>query len=38
MTPFVRLAPLRVLFDAPVHLGPALVQGHGIGAGIGGVF
>jgi hypothetical protein len=31
-------APLRPLFDARVHLGPALFDGGGMGAGIGGRF
>ncbi|MCU1280328.1 MAG: hypothetical protein JWM53_3874 [bacterium] len=28
--------PIRVLFDGPVHLGPAIFDGGGMGAGIGG--
>jgi hypothetical protein len=31
-------APLRALFDGPVHLGPAVFDQGGIGAGIGGRF
>ena len=30
--------PLRVLFDGPVHLGPAIFDGGGMGAGVGGRF
>jgi hypothetical protein len=28
--------PLRAIFDGPVHLGPAVLDGGGLGAGIGG--
>jgi hypothetical protein len=28
--------PLRVLFDGPVHFGPAIFDGGGMGAGIAG--
>jgi hypothetical protein len=31
-------APLRPLFDAQVHLGPAVFEGGGMGAGLGGTF
>src|SRR5262249_6213576 len=30
--------PLRPLFDRPWHLGPALLEGGGLGAGLGGRF
>jgi hypothetical protein len=30
--------PLRVLFDGPVHVGPAIFDGGGMGAGVGGRF
>lgn len=30
--------PLRVVVDGPVHLGPALFEGGGMGAGVGGRF
>ena len=28
-------APLRVLFDEPIHLGPAILPAGGIGVGVG---
>jgi hypothetical protein len=31
-------APLRPLFDSRVHLGPAVFEGGGMGAGVGGTF
>lgn len=38
MTILAAHSPVRALFDGPVHLGPAVFENGGLGAGIGGRF